>query len=43
MQEGLPMNKYDRSRFYGPFPDERAIGYTDYPFYLEIDSNMATG
>ena len=34
-KEGLPLNAYDRSRFYGPFPD-REVGYTDYPNYDEI-------
>jgi hypothetical protein len=29
---GLRLNAYDRSRFYGPFPD-REVGYTDYPTY----------
>jgi len=26
---------YDRSRFYGPFPD-RELGYTDYPTREEV-------
>ncbi|KKZ67228.1 hypothetical protein EMCG_07078 [[Emmonsia] crescens] len=30
LRSGKPLNKYDRSRFYGPF-DDPAIGYTDYP------------
>lgn len=30
LKEGLALNPYDRSRFYGPFEDN-AIGYTDYP------------
>ena len=29
---GVRLNAYDRSRFYGPFPD-REVGYTDYPTY----------
>lgn len=32
LREGLPLAKYDRSRFYGPFEDP-TIGYTDYPDY----------
>lgn len=31
---GRPFNKYDRSRFYGPF-EEREIGYTDYKAWEE--------
>lgn len=30
LKEGLALNPYDRSRFYGPFR-EPAVGYTDYP------------
>ncbi|KAJ0123320.1 12-oxophytodienoate reductase [Diaporthe amygdali] len=30
LREGLPLAPYDRSRFYGPFPDNH-VGYTDYP------------
>lgn len=30
LKEGIPLAKYDRSRFYGPFEDN-SIGYTDYP------------
>lgn len=33
LREGLPLNKYDRSTFYGADPPEK--GYTDYPFYEE--------
>ncbi|KAK2813906.1 hypothetical protein FQN50_000307 [Emmonsiellopsis sp. PD_5] len=29
---GLPLSKYDRGRFYGPFADS-TIGYTDYPTF----------
>nr|KMM64703.1 NADPH dehydrogenase 1 [Coccidioides posadasii RMSCC 3488] len=29
LKKGYPLNKYDRSRLYGPF-DDPAIGYTDY-------------
>ncbi|KAM0255595.1 hypothetical protein ACHAQJ_005599 [Trichoderma viride] len=32
LRNGLPLAKYDRSRFYGPFEDP-IIGYTDYPAY----------
>ncbi|OAQ65016.2 12-oxophytodienoate reductase [Pochonia chlamydosporia 170] len=32
LRDGLPLAAYDRSRFYGPFP-EPTIGYTDYPVY----------
>jgi 2,4-dienoyl-CoA reductase-like NADH-dependent reductase (Old Yellow Enzyme family) len=31
LKEGLPLNPYDRSTFYGAEPPEK--GYTDYPFY----------
>ncbi|KAJ5913531.1 hypothetical protein N7504_002414 [Penicillium tannophilum] len=31
LKEGLPLNKYDRTTFYGADPAEK--GYTDYPFY----------
>ncbi|KAF2836186.1 FMN-linked oxidoreductase [Patellaria atrata CBS 101060] len=31
LAEGLPLNEYDRSTFYGADPPEK--GYTDYPFY----------
>ncbi|GMF81307.1 unnamed protein product [Aspergillus oryzae] len=31
LKEGLPLNPYDRSTFYGADPAEK--GYTDYPFY----------
>jgi hypothetical protein len=34
-KKGLPLNAYDRSRFYGPFPD-REVGYTDYPVYEDV-------
>lgn len=30
LRKGLPLAPYDRSRFYGPFPDPH-VGYTDYP------------
>lgn len=30
LRKGRPLTKYDRSRFYGPFEDDNAIGYTDY-------------
>lgn len=30
LKEGLALNPYDRSRFYGPF-EEPEVGYTDYP------------
>ncbi|KAK6584482.1 hypothetical protein PZA11_002706 [Diplocarpon coronariae] len=29
LKKGLPWTSYDRSRFYGPFPD-REVGYTEY-------------
>lgn len=32
LREGLPLAPYDRSRFYGPFPDPK-VGYIDYPAY----------
>ena len=35
LKKGLPLNAYNRSRFYGPFPD-REVGYTDYPTYEEV-------
>ncbi|KAJ5948478.1 hypothetical protein N7454_001785 [Penicillium verhagenii] len=31
LKEGLPLNPYDRTTFYGADPAEK--GYTDYPFY----------
>ncbi|KAJ5760142.1 hypothetical protein N7520_007298 [Penicillium odoratum] len=31
LKEGLPLNPYDRTTFYGAEPAEK--GYTDYPFY----------
>lgn len=34
---GLPLNPYDRSRFYGPFED-REVGYTDYPTWEELEA-----
>ncbi|KAL2007221.1 hypothetical protein VTN00DRAFT_8659 [Thermoascus crustaceus] len=33
LKEGLPLNAYDRSTFYGADPPKK--GYTDYPFYEE--------
>jgi len=33
LAEGLPLNKYDRSTFYGADPPGK--GYTDYSFYEE--------
>lgn len=33
---GQALNAYDRSRFYGPFPD-REVGYTDYLTYEEAE------
>lgn len=34
LREGIPLNPYDRSTFYGPFKDN-AVGYTDYPAWKE--------
>lgn len=34
LKSGQSLNPYDRSRFYGPFPD-REVGYTDYPTLAE--------
>jgi hypothetical protein len=34
LKDGLPLNPYDRSRFYGPFPD-REVSYTGYPTWEE--------
>jgi len=34
LQNGWPLAPYDRSRFYGPFPDPE-VGYSDYPPYKE--------
>lgn len=31
LREGRPLTQYDRSRFYGPFPADPHVGYTDYP------------
>ncbi|KAA8913743.1 hypothetical protein FN846DRAFT_928402 [Sphaerosporella brunnea] len=36
LRKGLPFNKYDRNRFYGPFP-EREPGYIDYPRFENLD------
>ena len=33
LREGLPLNAYDRSTFYGADPPKK--GYTDYPFFEE--------
>ena len=37
LAEGLPLNPYDRSTFYGADPPEK--GYIDYPFYEETAVN----
>ncbi|KAL1621751.1 putative 12-oxophytodienoate reductase [Diplodia seriata] len=34
LEKGYPLKMYDRSRFYGPFPD-REVAYTDYPTWKE--------
>jgi 2,4-dienoyl-CoA reductase-like NADH-dependent reductase (Old Yellow Enzyme family) len=34
LQEGLPLNSYDRGTFYGPFEDN-ARGYVDYSAWEE--------
>ena len=34
LKNGRALAMYDRSRFYGPFEDNK-IGYTDYPTYEE--------
>ncbi|KAI3397798.1 hypothetical protein diail_10331 [Diaporthe ilicicola] len=31
LRDGRPLTPYDRSRFYGPFPNDPHVGYTDYP------------
>lgn len=31
LRKGLPLAAYDRSRFYGPFPEDPHVCYTDYP------------
>ncbi len=36
--QGLPLNKYDRSTFYA----FDAKGYTDYPFYLDEEPQLAS-
>lgn len=38
IKEGLPLNKYDRARFYTPLLPE---GYTDYPFSLGFVAGRA--
>ncbi|RDW89588.1 FMN-linked oxidoreductase-4 [Coleophoma cylindrospora] len=38
LKKGLPMNQYDRSRFYGPFPDP-ATKYTDYPVWADVEKS----
>ena len=35
LREGLKLNPYDRSTFYGADPPEN--GYTDYPFFDEVE------
>lgn len=35
LRKGLPLAPYDRSRFYGPFPEDPHVGYTDYPTWEE--------
>lgn len=34
LRNGLPLNPYDRTTFYGADPPEK--GYTDYPFYADL-------
>jgi len=34
LAEGLPLNPYDRSSFYGASPPSK--GYVDYPFYQSV-------
>ncbi|KAL1980859.1 hypothetical protein VTN96DRAFT_3394 [Rasamsonia emersonii] len=40
LKEGLPLNPYDRSTFYGADPPQK--GYTDYPFYDDKAQVSAT-
>ncbi|KAI5820536.1 Oxophytodienoate reductase [Pyronema omphalodes] len=35
LRNGIKFNKYNRDRFYGPFPD-RHVGYVDYPRHDEL-------
>lgn len=35
LRRGLPLTPYDRSRFYGPFPEDPHVAYTDYPTWEE--------
>lgn len=35
LREGLPLAAYDRARFYGPFPEDPHVRYTDYPTWEE--------
>lgn len=35
LRKGLPLTAYDRSRFYGPFPEDPHVCYTDYPTWEE--------
>ncbi|KAE9374543.1 FMN-linked oxidoreductase [Stipitochalara longipes BDJ] len=37
-KKGQPLNAYDRSRFYGPFPDPE-VGYTDYPVFEDVEKS----
>jgi len=37
LKEGKKMNQYDRTRFYGPFP-EPEVGYTDYPTWAGVEA-----
>lgn len=39
LSEGLPLNEWDRSTFYGADPPQK--GYTDYPFYNQKDAAAA--
>jgi hypothetical protein len=39
-EKGQPLNAYDRSRFYGPFPDQQQhLGYTDYPVFEDVEKS----
>lgn len=35
LRRDLPLSPYDRARFYGPFPEDPHVGYTDYPTWDE--------
>jgi 2,4-dienoyl-CoA reductase-like NADH-dependent reductase (Old Yellow Enzyme family) len=37
LKNGMPLNENNRARFYGPFPTDPEVGYTDYPTWDEVE------